>query len=141
MRHAVSSEVMNEDISDTAPPAAGHAIFVQCKRSGGALIAKLLGPSIGQREAPIISKTVLAELEQEAEPPRAVVLDFRRITFINSMGLGMCIEVRNAMHQRGGKTILYCPSEQIMSVLKMTKMDRLYTIVDDEERLRKTLRS
>ncbi|HRP62281.1 MAG TPA: STAS domain-containing protein [Phycisphaerales bacterium] len=113
------------------------SLFAKCLLRDGVLMAKLITPSIGQRESPIITQLIATELEAAgtANPPRALVLDFSQVTFLNSMGLGMCIDLRNRMAVIKGRVILYGVNTQLLETLKLTKMDRLFTIVDDVKKL------
>lgn len=132
---------MGDGQSQESGSAAGDKkpLFVACTSSDGVVFAKLVGPSIGSREAPIIATAVLDACESPENPARAVVLDFKDVAFMNSTGLGMCVEIQSAAAHHGGKTILYRLSEQLLSILKMTRMDQLYTIAADSKQLEKAL--
>jgi anti-anti-sigma factor len=123
----------------TMTHAAGQSLFVKCTHRGDVLHAKLAGPAVGQRETPIISQALGLEIDGAAEL-RALVLDFSDVTFLNSMGLGMCIELRGRMQARKGRTILYGLSEQLLQTIKLTKMDRLFILADTTAALEKALK-
>ncbi len=126
-------------MTDSSTTGSGESVFARSKIAEGVLMIKLVGPNIGQREAPIIAQTIREDLERLPDPPRAAVLHFGDVTFLNSTGLGMCIELHNDFKKRKIRLILYKIAPDILSVLKMTKMDRLFTIVDDPKRLEKEL--
>lgn len=113
------------------------SLFAKCLLRDGVLMAKLISPSIGQRESPIITQLIATEIEAAgaANAPRALVLDFSQVTFLNSMGLGMCIDLRNRMAAIKGRVVMYGVNQQLLETLKLTKMDRLFTIVDDMKKL------
>jgi anti-anti-sigma factor len=114
-----------------------QSLFAQLDSKGGVLTAKLIGPSIGQREVPIITEMVGPAIDKAPLGFRWLVLDLSQITFMNSMALGMCIDFRNRANKAGGKTILYAMNDQMTALFKMVKVDRLYTLVKDAAQLAK----
>jgi anti-anti-sigma factor len=133
---------MRHDGTGDAPSSggspAGGSLFVKCRGSGDVLVARFAGPAIGQREAPIIISELSAELDRRSSLS-ALVLDFSNVTFLNSMGLGMCIELRNRVQRDKARVVLYGLNGPLLDTLKLTKMDRLFTIVDGADALAKTL--
>jgi len=105
----------------------------------GALLVKLIGPQIGQREVPIITDMVKAALDKSGGTLRFLILDFSSITFMNSMGLGMCIDFRNRANKIGGKAIILGATKELGDLFKMVKLDKLYTFVKDTTELGKLI--
>ena len=105
----------------------------------GALLVKLIGPQIGQREVPIITDLVRAGLDKQADSLKFLVLDFGSVTFMNSMGLGMCIDFRNRANKAGGKAIILGANKELGDLFKMVKLDKLYTFVKDTTELGKLI--
>jgi anti-anti-sigma factor len=64
-----------------------------------------------------------------------VILDFGDVEFINSAGLGVCFELRNDAAGRGAEVILYRPTETVMQLFMMVKVESLFTIVHSAEEL------
>jgi len=119
---------------------AGQALFVQCEATNGHLLARIVTPSIGQRESPIIINEVSGKLSEMNEGCKFLVLDFTKVGYINSMGIGMCIELRNRANAHGAKqVVLYNLKPDILHVLKMTRIDKVFTIIDKEKKLEKLL--
>ena len=58
------------------------------------LYVRLLGPQVGQRESPIISQEVEPYLK-EAAGLKYFIIDLQSVTFMSSMGLGICIALRH----------------------------------------------
>lgn len=112
-------------------------MFARISEDRGILTVRLVGPSIGQREVPIITDLVGPAIDQCGTSLRFMVLDMSQITFINSMGLGMCIDFRNRTNKAGGKSVLLGMNQQLVDLFKMVKVDRLYTIVKDAGELAK----
>lgn len=123
------------------PEAAQQSLFAVITKQPGVVHARLVGPTIGAREVPIITDLVAPAIEKSAGGDlRWVVLDMSSVTFVNSMGLGMCIDFRNRANKAGAKTILYGMNQQLMDLFKMVKVDRLFTIVKDMAELAKYMK-
>lgn len=119
---------------------AGRHLFVRCEEINGHIVARLTTPSIGQRESPIIVNDVTRMFEDVSMENKSLILDFSAVDYINSMGIGMCIELRNHANASGVKqVVLYNLKPEIMQVLKMTRIDKVFTIIDKEKKLEKIL--
>lgn len=114
-------------------------MFAEVSAKPGVLQIKFIGPSVGQREVPIISDLVMPELERRLASIKRVVFDFSEISFMNSMGLGLCIDLRNRIVEAGGKAILFGLNQELAELFKMVKVDRLFTIAKDKAELAKKL--
>lgn len=120
---------------------------ITAKPGMGALFVRLVGPSIGQREAPIIQQMVAPAITDFGAALKYLVLDLSAITFMNSTGLGMLVEFRTRAAKIGGgqpgsggaKVILMGINAELLSVLKIVKFDRLFTFVNSAEELSKAM--
>ena len=72
-------------------------LFADLALDNEVLTAHMVGPSVGGREAPIISRMVQDRINEVGNGLRYVVLDFSDVTFINSAGLGACVISRTMM--------------------------------------------
>ena len=117
------------------------SLFAQIQSKDGVLSIRLVGPSIGQREVPIIAEQVIAAIAQNPKGIRWLALDFTDVTFINSMGLGMCIDFRNRVSKSGAKAALVGMNQQLLDLFKMVKVDRLFAIPKDANDAAKTFAS
>jgi anti-anti-sigma factor len=99
----------------------------------------MIGPSIGQREVPIITDMVVPAIEQQGKSLKFLVLDLSQITFVNSMGLGMFIDFRNRANKAGAKSILLGMNQQLTDLFKMVKIEKLYGIAPDASSLQRLL--
>ena len=117
------------------------ALFAEVTRMPGvvgALRIRLIGPNLGEREVQIITEMVRTEIEKFGAL-KHLVLDFSSISFMNSTALGMCIDFRNRAAKAGGKTALSGLNQQLLDLLKMVKVDKLYTIIRNESELKSLL--
>jgi anti-sigma B factor antagonist len=76
-----------------------------------------------------------AALEQElalldAEPPEAVVLDLRRVEFMDSSGLRVIAVASRRAEERGGRLALVPGGDQVMRVFELTRMRERLDFVD-----------
>ena len=102
------------------------SLFVSLTVNEGVLTARPTGPTLGQREAPIVAEDINAAIDAVAARLRLFVLDLSDIQMMPSFGLGMCIELRNRLHKCGVATVLYGLSDELEALFRMLKVDRLY---------------
>ena len=57
---------------------------------------------------------------------RNIVLDLTAVQFINSSGLGLLIGGVHAVRSGGAKLILAGASEKILTLIKITKLERIF---------------
>ncbi|UCD74016.1 MAG: STAS domain-containing protein [Phycisphaerales bacterium] len=115
--------------------AAGPPQFVGIAMNGGVMRATLVGPIIGQREGPIITAELVRAIEAAGPVLRLLVLDLSDVAGMASMGLGMCIEVRNRAWERGAPTVLYGLNPDLVNLIHLVKVQRLYTLAHSDEEL------
>ena len=114
--------------------------LVTITRSGGTLLIKPTGPSVGQREAPIIQEEVKPYVEAMGKDLEHLVLDMSTTTFMSSMGLGMCIALRNSASAAKADAILFGLSKELLGLMSMMKIEKLYKIAKDQKQLDKLLK-
>jgi anti-anti-sigma factor len=105
------------------------------------LYVKLVGPQIGQRESPIISQEVDPYLKAAGKDLRHFIVDLRSVTFMSSMGVGVCIALRNKAIAAGAKPILFGTSPELVKLLSMMKIDQMYKLAKDQAELDMLLRA
>lgn len=109
---------------------------ITAKPGMGALFMRLIGPTIATRETPVIQAMAASAIDGFGPTLRHVVIDLGAITFMNSGGLGMLVECRTrASKCNKAKVILLGPTAELQSLLKMVKLDRLFTIANDANEL------
>ena len=99
------------------------------------MTAKIVAPSVEERPANVILARTREAMEQIGDGLTNVVLDFGDVDFINSSGLAACIELRNGAAERGARTILFQPTDDVLQVFMMVKVDRLFTTIQTAEEL------
>jgi anti-sigma B factor antagonist len=60
-------------------------------------------------------------------------VDISKIRFINSSGIGALITILTKFRNKGGEMVLIKPSEQLKKLLIITKLNSIFTVVDNQE--------
>lgn len=123
------------------PQSAICSQFVVTDFKSGVLTARMIGPHIGEREAQIIAREINDAIAVAGRSLRTLVLDVKSVRAMSSLGLGMCIDVRNTAHSLKARTIVVSLSRELFELFRMMKVDRLYTLAHDQTELKKLLRS
>lgn len=115
------------------------SLFADQRFENSTLTVRLAGPNIGNREAPIISDEVLPSIDALGKGKwlRHVVVDLSQVSFMSSVGLGLCINIRNRAAATGSKAILYGLNAELKKVMMLMKIDRLFTVVEGRDALAK----
>jgi anti-sigma B factor antagonist len=64
---------------------------------------------------------------------RKILLNFSNVEFMSSAALGKLIRLHQRLQQAGGKLVLCGISGSIMEIFVITKLDKMLTIVKDEQ--------
>jgi anti-sigma B factor antagonist len=59
-----------------------------------------------------------------------ILLDCRRLTFVDSTGMGALLDIRKQVMAVSGQLILFGPTEELMRTLALTGLDRVFHIVE-----------
>jgi anti-sigma B factor antagonist len=62
---------------------------------------------------------------------RKLVLNFRRVGFVNSAVLGWLVRLHTTLQAAGGRLILCWVSPGIFEVFKLTKLDKVFNVEED----------
>jgi anti-sigma B factor antagonist len=65
--------------------------------------------------------------------PRKIVLNLRRLTYIDSCGLGELASSYSHVKGQGGNLVLLDPPDKIMSPLILVKLETIFEIFKDEQ--------
>lgn len=132
-----TSMSLRADLTDTPLPLQSR--FVNTRFTGGILTIKMAGPAIGSREVSIIAEEVAVELDAIKDPIRLLVIDLSDVGVLSSLGLELCVDLRDWAHEAGAMTVLYGVSPDLLDLLKMMKTERLWQIIQDNDELRRAL--
>ncbi len=62
-----------------------------------------------------------------------LVLDLSGVTFVDSMALSVLVSALKLARKEGGDLVLLKPTAPVRSLLEVTRLDRIFLIVEDEE--------
>lgn len=113
--------------------------FADIRTRKGVVLVRLVGPSVSQRETPIVARAIHAELNAVGRGLKQLVIDASEIRLMSSLALGMCIDARNTASRSGAKTVIYGLSADLRRLFKLTKVDRLFTFADSQRALTRAL--
>ena len=64
---------------------------------------------------------------------KIVVVDLRQVTFIGSMGLSALVAPARAIKSRGGRMVLFGPTQMVAQVLRTSAVDTFIPVYNDLE--------
>ncbi|MHC4079863.1 MAG: STAS domain-containing protein [Planctomycetota bacterium] len=112
---------------------------VEIKADGDMIAAKIVGPIIEANRAQVILDDVGRAIDEAGSGLRFMVLDFDEVTFINSTGIGTCLELGTRAKAKAALPILYRLTKDVTEILTRCKADTIYTIVQSQDELAKVL--
>jgi anti-sigma B factor antagonist len=74
-----------------------------------------------------------ALVEVAGNRPRRLMLDLSGVPYMDSSGVGTLVEVFRRVTAYKGKMVLFGLNPRVRSVFEITKLDRFFTICDNEE--------
>lgn len=94
------------------------------QKLGNAIVVQLEGPRLDAAIADNV-KSDLKEIADRGE--RHLILDFSKIQFMDSSGLGALVGSLKHMGPGGTLEIVH-PSDAVMKVLRLTRMNKVFTV-------------
>lgn len=107
----------------------GEATFVSIDSEGPVLVARVACPHVGERESGVIQDDIFVRLDSGGA---GVALDLEEVRMMSSVGLGMLITLTKRCASGGGKLAIFGMSPELHKLIKLTKLERILTIVDDQ---------
>ena len=94
------------------------------RKIGPNVVIQVLESRLGADKAVAFKEALGRYLEQK---PMFLVLDLSKVEFIDSSGLGAILSLLKRM-PTGGELLIGGATEAVTSMLKLTRMDRVFTI-------------
>ena len=69
----------------------------------------------------------------EKEPRKKIVIDFEKVTYVDSSGLATLVEVLKRTKTQGGSLGLAAMSDKVKSLFEITKLDKLFSIFQNQK--------
>ncbi len=114
------------------------ATFVTVSVKNKHMIARLDAVSIGPREAALIA-TEVSRMLTSSTKGKCLVIDLSRTNSLSSMGLGLCVDLRNRAVDAGLRPVLAGMNIQLTDLVRMMRVDRLFTITSSSHDLERLL--
>ena len=112
--------------------------FVTVSVKNKHMIARLDAVSIGPREAALIA-TEVSRMLTSSTRGKCLVIDLSRTNSLSSMGLGLCVDLRNRAVDAGLRPVLAGMNIQLTDLVRMMRVDRLFTITSSSHDLERLL--
>ena len=110
---------MGDETSLSAQPVAG------IDRQDGAVIVHLVG-ELDLYNTPVLRQALLDLCEEQ---PKRLVVDLQQVTFVDSTGLGVLIETRSRLRERGA-LVLAAPGLDVQRALQISGLDQHIAVRD-----------
>ncbi|MCA9296555.1 MAG: STAS domain-containing protein [Phycisphaerales bacterium] len=103
------------------------------------LIIRPVGPHLAEREAGRVRDVVLPAIEAFEGRLRAVVIDLSDIQWMTSVGLGVCVDIRNAAKGRRAKCYTIGLNDELDRLFRMVKVHRVFRTLQTNEQVDRLL--
>jgi len=77
----------------------------------------------------------------QAHPNARLAVDLSQVDFLSSSGIAILVGMKRRIDARNGHMIVYHLQPIVRDLLAITKLDRFFTIVEDEQRALAMFRS
>jgi len=99
-------------------------------RGGAALTARVKHNKVSDFEV----QQLRGELRQIAEAAgKRLAVDLSGVEMLTSAGIGLLIETHQQCEAAGGRLVVFGVQEDVLGVLKLTRLDRILNIRKDEQ--------
>lgn len=105
--------------------------FKKCDKTGFSLIGKMCTLNDYQK-----LKTHFNNIKIEN---KYLIVDLSRLTFSSSHGLSIFIAASKTFAKTDTHLILFEPRDEIKAIIKLTSIDKVITVIDNEEKLEQLL--
>jgi anti-sigma B factor antagonist len=111
--------------------------LVSTREMDGPVIADFVG-KIALAEGTMLLRDTIRDALKNGN--NRIILNLQAVDFIDSAGLGELVRALASIRSHGGQLKLVNPSENVQHLLKITKLDRVFDIENDEARALTSLR-
>ena len=114
---------------------------VEIVSTGRIVRARFNTASIGTNEAQEIVEILVPAVIAAGRSLRVLVLDLNAVTYMNSMGLGMLIDLRNRASNENARTALLGVTDEVREILRVVNVEKMFDITPTERDLDELVRS
>ena len=90
----------------------------------------VLGGDVDLHHSPALHATLV---EVAGNRPKRLMVDLSGVPYMDSSGVGTLVEVFRRVTAYKGKMVLFGLNPRVRSVFEITKLDRFFTICENEE--------
>ncbi|HEV7205478.1 MAG TPA: STAS domain-containing protein [Jatrophihabitans sp.] len=101
------------------------SLAVRSTRSGDRAVLSVSGELAEYGIAELTTPALEALADRSV---RVVVVDLAGVTFLDSTGIGELVSLHATAGDVGARLVLRNPTERVLQVLRLIKMDRVFTI-------------
>jgi anti-sigma B factor antagonist len=114
--------------------------YFSTRDESGALVIALDNPAALNdfRNGPL--RDALYELVQ-SEPEARFALDLSKVDYLSSSAVAVLVGMEKRVEARGGQLVVYSLQPIVRDIIAIMKLDRFFTIADDEQRALSAFRS
>jgi anti-sigma B factor antagonist len=94
------------------------------------MFIQFTGDLIGEENGPEIIEAVNDEIINKI---KLCAVDISNVRYINSSGIGVLITILTKFRNKDGEVVLVNPSDHVKKLLVITKLNAIFTIVDNVE--------
>ena len=105
------------------------ATVIELDQEGPAAVLRIEGDITSASEPDLMAAYALAA----ANGSSAVILDFRKLEYMNSGGIGLLVTLLVRAQRSGGRLIATGLSEHYREIFSLTRLDEAIEIHDDEK--------
>jgi len=125
---ATACQVLNE-FGMSMKKGATQKSKVTTRELGDAIVVDIVG-RLALADGTAAVRDVIGSLVQQGK--KHIVLNLAAVDFVDSSGLGELVRTHASVRSHGGQLKLANPSKHVHDLLKMTKLDRVLDIEQDE---------
>ncbi|MFI4896200.1 MAG: STAS domain-containing protein [Phycisphaerales bacterium JB059] len=118
----------SNDEPDNAPPTGEpllDSVHAAAEGFPSHAVATVRCERIAEREGPIL----VSELSEVAKARDCrLAIDLTEVMMISSAGIGSLVQLHRACAEHRGKLVLFGISEEMLAMLKVARLDKLFTI-------------
>ncbi len=103
----------------------------------GAVAVDIVG-KIALAEGSALLRDTLRDLVEHGN--HRILLNLQEVVFVDSAGVGELVRIHTSLHSRGGQLKLVNPSRNVHALLRITKLDQVFDIEQDEASALNSLR-
>jgi anti-sigma B factor antagonist len=104
-------------------------LTINVRHVGNVAVLDLSGQLKLGDAAEFLSDTVNDVLQSGSQ---SLALNMAGVPFVDSSGLGMLVRVYTTVKNVGGRCILFSSPKQVLQLLRMTRLDSVLELFDDE---------